>query len=337
MSSYLSRQCSSAAHVRGVSRSPTPLVALDFGHGLWAFAKLEGFNKARSHKERAARAVIAALRNEGLIGCGRKTLLLSSSGRAARAFAESIEGIEGAELKIISDALSPPELLADLAGFAHVETIVINEPDQSGSHLNARLRRIAELQASHPDSITLDQYSDPRFPQAYLTTLVPEVIDQAGGNISAVFLPTGTGALARSFDLDKCLHRRSWKIVPVDAEGSALFRKPPRGVKRHFSGYGNARPTAFIEACGSIERPIFVPDLAVARVARWLLQQAGLLVGPSSAAVAAAFLHAAFIDHPALIGEGMPVLIFPDDGAAYTNSLFNDVWLNEHGMGRAVA
>jgi cysteine synthase len=165
---------------------------------------------------------------------------------------------------------------------------------------------------------------------------VPEVIAQVGGRIAAVYVPTGTGALIRGFDLDKASHRRPWHIVPVDAENSGLFRLPPRGGKRAFSGYGNARPTGLISACTHLEAPIHVPDHAVVRMSRWLAVSAGLCVGPSSAAVAAAFVHAAATDHPSTRRDGMPVLIFPDDGEAYRNTLFDPAWLSLKGFGKAV-
>jgi cysteine synthase len=318
------------------SAPPTPLVRIDFGHGLIAWAKLEGLTEAQSHKIRAARAIVADMQARGQIGRVPVRLLLSSSGRAAQAFAYATAGIDGVELIVISDVLSPSELLEELDRFPHVKKIIVDDPDRTGSHIGARMRVIADLQERGPHSLIIDQYDDRRFPEAYLRSLVPEVIAQAAGKIAAIYAPTGTGALIRSFDIDKTLNDRNWLIVPVDAEGSALFRPAQRGIKRNFSGYGNARPTGLIEECRELERPIYVPDLAVVRMARWLTTCAGLHVGPSSAAVAAAFIHAAYVRHPSTMRAGMPVLIFPDDGGAYRNTLYDAAWLSRMGLGKAV-
>jgi cysteine synthase len=314
----------------------TPIIKLDFGFGLTAFAKLEGLTPAKSHKARWAGQIIASMRASGRIGRGPATLVVPSSGRTAAAIALATRDVPALRVVVFTDVLSPTSLRGELDGYAHVRTVVVNEPDATGSHLRARMRLVDAFLAQNPQAILVDQYSDPRIPLAYQSTLISEVLAQRGEDISAVFIPVGTGGLLRAFDLDKANNGRRWLLVPVDAEGSAIFRKPSRGIRRRFSGYGNAGPTAFISECSFIEPPIYVPDEAVVRTSRWLDANAGLKVGASGAATVAAFMHAAFIDHPALRRAGSALLILPDDGGAYGDTLFDDNWVRRNGMGRAV-
>ena len=299
-----------------------------------AWAKIEGENPSGSHKHRLAAAKVESLRKTGRIGHGQAILLLSSSGRMAEAFAMQTADIDGVRLIIVSDKLSPDALLAKLRKFSHVELIVVDKPDSTNSHLEARLRVIDDLKKRYPHAIYIDQYSDELLPIAYLDSLVEEVLEQTTGHMSIIFVPTGTGATLRAFDLDKFINGRRYIIQPVDAEGSSLFRKGNGG--RHYSGYGNGRQTEYCRSCTTIADPIYVDDVEVARMANWLLITQQLCVGPSSAAAAAAFVQAARRFPSRLPHWGIPVLIFPDHGEPYMDSLYNDDWLIANGLGKAI-
>jgi cysteine synthase A len=323
------------APLPGPSHFLTPLLKLDFGFGLNALAKFEGLTPAKSHKDRWAGEIVKAMVATGRIGQEPATLVVPSSGRTAAAIALATEGLP-VSVVVFTDVLSPSALRSELDAHPHVRTVVVNEPDATGSHLRARMRLVTAFLAQNPRAILIDQYGDPRIPLAYQDTLLPEILAQTGGEISAVFMPVGTGGLLRGFDLDKARNARRWLLIPVDAAGSAIFRKPNRGARRRFSGYGNAGPTTFINECSFVEPAIFVPDDAVVRASRWLDANVGIRVGASGAATVAAFMHAAFTDHPALKRAGIPLLILPDDGGAYADTLYDDEWVRSNGMGYAV-
>jgi len=313
----------------------TPMVPIDFG-GVVAMAKLECKNPSGSHKDRVARYKIKSLITTGRISPTGKTatMILSTSGNAGRAFAHHTAGLN-VRLILVSDVLSPREHLATVEQYDHVELYTVDDPDPSGSHVAARKKVIARLVEQEPEAIVIDQYGDELFPLAYEQTLVGEIEAQAV-NMSAIFLPTGTCATLLAFCRYKHAHGRNWLIKPIDAAGSALFRKPI-GVKRKFSGYGNARPTPLLDICkGEYSPPIHIDDVDAARMCWWLWKKQGLYVGPSSGAVAAAFIQCASSPHYDLPHRGHPVLMMSDAGTTYTNTLYNPRWLEENGLGAAI-
>jgi cysteine synthase len=317
------------------SNHMTPMREIHFGRGLVAVAKMEAENPSGSHKDRAIGIKIRSLLETGQIGNGPQTIIMSSSGRAAISGAEYTAGIPGVKFVVISDKLSPEALIRPLRNFAHVELIVVDKPDSTGSHLSERLAVLESLKLANPGAIILDQYSDEILPLAYRDSLVSEIENQIGLDSAVIFIPVGTCALLKAIcDRKREKRGRRWIVQPVDAEGSRLFHDCPG--KRYFSGYGNAKPTPFAQRAWSFAAPIWVKDIEVARMARWLLTGANLKVGPSSAATAAGFVKVAW-NSDRVPHDAIAVLIFPDYGDAYDDTIFNDEWLMDHGLGKAIS
>lgn len=301
----------------------------------WRIAlKLEGAFGG-SHKDRAARAVLKRLFRDGKIPGTRgepRVLVISSSGNAAYALAVQSVGLD-VVLVVFTDTLSPTEMADRLRQFSHVRVIVINEPDATGSHAKARAKAVEKFLAENPTAIVIDQYFNSEWPVGY-GSLVREIEAQVGGRVGVIVVPVGTCALLHSLARFRRRHGRRWKLIAVDAVGSAIFTTP-RG-RRLFSGYGNGAKTEWArQAEGDLDEVVRVDDESAVRASRFLTQRHRLKLGASSCAAFAATSW--LIAHDRLPHDGMPVLIMPDGGTNYGTTLYNDQWIAANGLGHAIS
>lgn len=269
-------------------------------------------------------------RQLGHIGQGPVTWVLSSSGQMASAFAVVTAGIPGFTLWVVTDRLSSPYLVDKLETFDHVHVDVVDQPDETGSHMQARYQRIEEICREHPKAKVIDQYGDWCIPLAYGDSLVENVVDAAQGDIGAVFCSAGTVGHGYAFIAHSASQQSPYPVFLADSPGSRLFQSAPR-ERRRFPAYGNGTTTAFSRACGGVN-PVYVEDEEVVSACDFLRHCAGLFVGPSSGAVTAAFLKLAWSDPPVLPHVGSSILIFPDGGEWYSDSLWSETWRAERGL-----
>ncbi len=296
------------------------------------FLKREDQNPSGSHKAYAARNYVEHLRDTRWFESGRGTLVLCSSGRHAQAFAKQTEG-ENVDIIVVSDVLSSPILLDELTACEHVaiDRPLINDPDSTGSHIRARLKRSHILEQTQLRAIFVDQYSDPILAQGYEKYLVPQMIEQAGGEIGGIFAPAGTGGLVNGIVRYREKVGGRWPIFAADAEGSALFRTPPAGSKRRLPGFGNGIKTQLIAEVSSKVVPVWVTDVEAVAGCYHLLER-GVYVGPSSGATAAAYLQV-IQNAPKFVATDKPiVLVMPDAGDAYRSTVYDAIWLRKNGF-----
>lgn len=300
-----------------------------------------GCDPASSHKDYPVRAWTSSPHGKGILGGGVWLLVISSSGNAAYAVAKATRpfarrGAGRARLVVFTDVLSPTEMAERLrTDFDHVEVIVINDPDASGSHAAARQRAVESFIKMNPGAVEISQYGlvgavGSFWPNGYDAMLAE--IEGSYPDMTALVLPLGTCATLRSAAAYRLKHGRRWTIIAVDAAGSALTGIP-RG-SRIFSGYGNGKPTLWLKQAGAYVGQFGkVTDEATITVSRMLLR-AGLHMGASSAACVAAALS--FREQGCLPHRGQTVVLCPDHGSLYETTLFNDEFLRSHGHGQLV-
>ena len=308
----------------------TPIVAFET-QTTSVLAKLEQCNPSGSHKDRPARLIIEALFRSGRLSPDAR-LLVSSSGNFARAIAYWTAS-SGVLVEVYTDVLSSAGQISSLWAFPHVRVNVIDEPDATGSHLKARLRLIAEAQSRDPKAVFIDQYQNFLLPLAYEQTLAQEIEEQTRGDVSAVFVVVGTGATLNGILQYKIQHAARWRVIAVDAAGSALFHVPPSGTKRRLPGYGNGLRTGLVKALpAGLDYVVHVTDWDVV-MACHEMRRIGLNVGPSSGAIVAAVDYVAQFRPELLGGYGRPLLIMPDGGEHYEDTVYSPEWLCSKGLG----
>lgn len=266
-----------------------------------------------------ARVILDRARDEGLIG-PESLVVETTSGTFGLALA-TVSVMGGYRLIIVSDPVIDEALrrrLEDLG--ARVE--IVDEPAPVGGYQRARLDRLAQIQKEHPGSFCPSQYDNPNNPMAYerLAEFLVEVVGEVDCLIGAVGSGgsmCGTSAFLRSYNPD--LHS-----IGIDTHGSVLFGQPDR--KRLLRGLGNSLMPKNLDH-SVFDEIHWVTAAEAFHATRALHQSHGLFMGGTSGA---AFLVAAWWarENP----DARVVVLLPDEGYRYTDTIYNDSWLHSQGL-----
>ncbi|MDK0524969.1 2,3-diaminopropionate biosynthesis protein SbnA [Streptomyces sp. ML-6] len=303
----------------------TPLVELERlipGFASRVFAKMERFNPGGSVKDRSALNMVAARIRSGELVPGRSTVIESSSGNLAIGLAQ-ICGYYGLRLVCVVDSRTTRQNIAILRAYG-AEVEIITEPDPAtGQLLPARLHRVAELVAATPHAYWPDQYANPLNRQAHHTTM--QEIDLAlDGKVDQLVVAAGTsGTLGGCADYIRH-HRLGTTLNAVDALGSALFG-PPAPCTRLVPGHGASIAPRLLRP-GDADRVVHVGDLDCVVGCRTLVRREAILAGGSSGAVVAALARLA----PAIPPGSNVVIVLPDGGDRYLDTIYDDTWVRRH-------
>lgn len=290
----------------------TPLLSLshieaDFP-GVRLLAKAEWFNPGGSVKDRAAASIVADVEARGLLGSD-KLLLDATSGNTGIAYA-MIGKAKGYQVTLCVPKNANPQVLGLLRTYR--AEVILTDPLQGSDGAIREARRLAK---ERPDTyVYLDQYNNPANWQAHYQTTAIEIWEQTRGSITHFVAGLGTtgtftGASRRLKELKSEI--RTIAVQP-DAPLHGL-----EGLKNLDSAIvpGIYDPTLPDET-------LFVSTEEAYQAVQRLVDQEGLLVGPSSGAALAASLKIAK-DLAAAHTPSCLVMIFPDSGARYvTEGLF---------------
>jgi 2,3-diaminopropionate biosynthesis protein SbnA len=286
------------------------------------YLKLEGANPAGSVKDRTGYALVQDLEQRGLLHKG-SIVIESTSGNLGVALA-FICRAKGYPFLALVDPKTTQENLAKLQALGAVIELV-DQPDESGGYLLSRLIRVQQLCQLSDKYVWTDQYSNAANPHIHYTSTGPEIYRQLNGRVDAVFVAVSTGGtiagIGRFFrEVSPATH-----IIGVDARGSVVFGTPPG--PRKLTGIGSSRRSSFISK-EVYDTHLLVGDEEAFAFCRALHATTGIKVGGSSGAVLAAC--ASYLQtYPEL--EHV-VCVCADSGENYTSSIFNDQWLQQHGI-----
>jgi cysteine synthase len=225
-------------------------------------------------------------------------------------------------LILVSDPVIDERLyrrLTDLG--AVVERVPAAAAAVTGGYQAARLERLAQVRAEHESTFCPEQYSNPDNPRAYAT--VAELMLECLGQVDCVVGPVGSGgsmcgtvSYLRSV-LPEC------RAIGVDTHHSVLFGQP--------DGHRELRGMGMSLMPGNLDHTVFdevhwgtAPSAYAAT--RQLHQRHGLFMGPTSGAayqVARWWAQA----NP----DALTVVMLPDEGYRYQDSVYDDEWLMAQG------
>jgi len=299
----------------------TPLVelrkAMDVRFHLCA--KLEGANPGGSTKDRPALEII----RQGLAtGKIRKDTVIveASSGNMGVALAQ-ICAYMNLSFICITDKKATPQHISLLRAYgAQVE--IISEPDpETGDLLVTRINRARAIVESLGNAFWVNQYANLINAHAHHRTM-EEIVTALNGEIDYfVCCASSCGTVRGCAEYVHSQNLRT-KICAVDAPGSVIFGGS-RG-KRLITGHGaGIRPGLYRD--GLADRVITVTDMECVVGCRTLLSREALLVGGSSGA---AFMGARHLRDEIPDGANC-VVLFPDRGERYLNTIFCDAWVRE--------
>lgn len=285
----------------------TPLVEIELPRGK-LYAKCEYLNPGGSMKDRSALFMIEqAEQNKQLQPGG--TIIDASSGNQGIATA-MIGAAKGYKVIIcVSDKISKEKLNTLKAYGAQVivcpSTNCLEDPESYHSHATA-------LHKKTPNSFMPNQYFNVANAQAHYSLLGPEIWRQTNGNITHYFAASGTGGTVSG--AGRFLKEQNNKIKVMAMDSIHSYRATdghPKPYNVDGMGMDFISPV-FDETI--VDKVILVKDEQALPLLKTLAHQHGLLVGPSSAAVAWAAINYAQNNFN---NEDVGVMIFGDSGRAY--------------------
>lgn len=308
----------------------TPVVKLnnlvDKG-GSAVYVKLEGVNPGGSSKDRAAKEMIEAAERDGRLRPGG-TIIESSSGNLAIGLA-LVARLKGYKIVCVVDPKVSDVNLSIIRAFG-AETHMVREPDENGNYLLARISAARDLAESHENSLWTNQYNNPDSPEAYRSTIAQEIFEDFDGDLDWVVLPVGTAGLVTGCTQGLKDRNPDIEILAVDAVGSVTFGTP--SGKRTLTGIGAAMVPGNLQP-DLYDEVVHVSDAPAFHTTRMLATHEGLLVGGSSGAAVYAATELARTLPP----SKKVLVVLPDRGDRYFNTIFSDVWLEQNGVDLAAA
>ncbi|HKS42097.1 MAG TPA: 2,3-diaminopropionate biosynthesis protein SbnA [Blastocatellia bacterium] len=301
----------------------TPLVELnqfskDFRFRL--FAKLEAFNPGGSIKDRPALNILRTALGRGDIGLG-STIIESSSGNMGIGLAQACR-YYGMRLICVVDPKTTAQNINILKAYG-AEIDLVSEPDPAtGEFLQARINRVQSLLNSIPDSFWPDQYSNIQNAIAHEQTM-HEIVTELDGKVDYLFCSTSTCGTIRGCATYAQNRKLQTKVLAVDAKGSVLFGDKP--AKRLIPGHGAAVVPKLLNR-DLVDGVIHVSDLECVVGCRRLVRDEAILVGGSSGAVIMSIERM----RDTIAADATCVAIFPDRGERYLDTIYSDVWVEQH-------
>lgn len=272
-------------------------------------------------KDRVALRMIQDAEAAGTLRPGG-TIVESSSGTMAEGLAR-VGGMRGYRVLIVTDPRIDPMTVAKLRALGATLEIVDTCPERGGWQL-ARLERLREVVGQNPDAVWVRQYDSPSNAGAY-GPLAAELWEACGGTLAAVVGTVGSGGSLCG--ISQVMRRRlpGLKVVAVDAAGSALFHQEDR--KRLQSGHGNSIIPGNL-SYHAIDEVHWIADGESFLACRELARREGIFAGGSSGAV---YVVGSWLAEQ-LEEDRDVVLIMPDRGDRYFETIYNDDFLRAHGL-----
>ena len=302
----------------------TPLIQLHryFGDSAKAsvYAKLELLNPMGSSKDRAAASMLIAAIRQGEVIPGRTTVIESTSGNTGVALASICKFFQLRLICVVDGRMTAAHGNILRAFGATIEEVTV--PDAAtGELLPARLRRVQELLAEHQPSFWPNQYANANNSAAHEVTCA-EIFKQLGRAPDYILCATGTcGTIRGCADYIQSRGART-QVIAVDAAGSRIFGSPPQ--RRIIPGLGSAIRPPLVEGV-PVSRVIHISEGDAVLGARRLLETEAILAGGSSGAVMSALGMCSDI----LAEAKTAVVILPDSGERYLDTIYDDRWVAE--------
>lgn len=290
----------------------TPLVKLSFQNCPSMYAKLEYLNPSGSVKDRTALFVINHAEQTGALKKGG-TIIESSSGNQGISLA-MIGAIKGYPVIISTSEKFSKEKLDTIRAYG--AKIVISPAtkfiDDPQSYHSVAKKMASEI----PGAFMPNQYFNPLNAHAFYCDLGPEIWRQTNGKITHFFAAAGTGGTISG--TGKFLKEQNPKIKVIGIDSDKSFRSTkgsPQPYKLEGVGIDFDSPVMNYSVIDDI---IPVSDENALNMIKSLPTHHGIMVGPSSAAVAYA-AEQYMRDEPK---DSLAVIILGDSGRAYLSKGF---------------
>jgi cysteine synthase A len=284
------------------------------------YAKMEMLNPGGSIKDRTAISIVEQGIQSGSIN--KDTVIIeSSSGNMGIGLAQ-VCSFYGLRLICVVDAKTTTQNIHLLSAYG-AEIDHIDEPDPiTGEFLQARIDRVEYLRSTVKNSFWPNQYANVYNPRAHHRTM-REIVNATGNKLDYLFCAISTCGTMRGCAEFVEANNLPTQIIAVDAVGSVIFGG--QKSKRLIPGHG-ASITPPLFQNNLAHECVHVKDLDCVIGCRRLARREAILAGGSSGGVIAAvekMLHR--------IPPGSTcVVILPDRGERYLDTIYSNQWVEEH-------
>jgi cysteine synthase A len=269
--------------------------------------KLESHNPGGSVKDRAAHSMIKDAEQRGLLKPGG-LIIEPTSGNTGIGLS-MVAAARGYRAIIVMPASASRERVALMQGFG---ADVVLSPAEKG--MMGAVELAQDLMTNHPDAWMPDQFRNPANPEAHRQGTALEIIRQTGGQLDAFVATAGTGGTITGTGQKLKELLPHVQVFVVEPASSPVLSGGTPGQHR-IPGMGPGFVPDVLDQT-IYERILQVTDDAALKMARRLMAEEGLLVGPSSGASVWAALQIA-----AELGPGKRVVaIAPDTGERYVST-----------------
>jgi cysteine synthase A len=295
----------------------TPIVKLGriaAGMPATVLAKLESFNPLSSVKDRVGIAMIEDAEKRGVLHKD-SVIIEPTSGNTgiALAFAAAAKGY-----KLI---LTMPETMSTerrmlLAIFGAQIVLTSGVAGMAGA-----VKKAEELAASTPNSVILQQFTNPANPEAHRKSTAEEIWRDTDGQVDILVAGIGTGGTITGISEAIKKRKPGFKTIAVEPDTSAVLSGGRPGA-HNIQGIGAGFVPQVLNR-RIIDEVIKVTDREAGDTARKLAVDEGILAGISGGAALWAALQVA--GRPENKGKTV-VVVIPDSGERYLSTwLFREV------------
>ena len=293
--------------------------------------KVEYFNPGHSIKDRMALKMIDMAEASCDLKAGG-TIIECTSGNTGMGLAivASIRGYK--TVFTLADKQSKEKIDALKALGAEVHVCPTNVPPEDPRSYYSVAREIHE---NTPNSIFVNQYDNPGNALAHYETTGPEIWQQTEGKITHYAVGVGTGGTVSG--VSKYLKEQNKDVftLGIDSYGSVFKKYKETGIfdeKEIYSylteGIGEDILPKNVDF-DVIDEFVKVTDKDGAIMTRRLAKEEGLFVGWSAGSAVYGALEYA---RENLKEDDLMVIILHDHGTRYLGKVFNDDWMQDHGL-----
>lgn len=308
----------------------TPLTRLNSisneSGGIRVYGKLEALNPGHSVKDRSALQLIEQARADHQLREGTM-IVESTSGNMGHALA-MLCAVNKYRFVCVLDPKTPKSNVRLVKAFGG-EVVMVNTPDETGSYQKKRIAVARSIAEEHPNCVNLDQYNNPAAIDAHFRTTGPEIYRQTEGQVDVLVGAASTGSHLSG--AAKYLKSRNPEIqvIGVEPVGSVVFGGEYKPFLQNGIGLSFQPGNILIDYVDQVAK---VSDGDAFSACRRIAKADGLLLGGSSGAV----IHAATEYLKQRKTPCTMVLVLPDSGLKYLDTIYDDAWLCNNGLGHII-
>lgn len=311
----------------------TPLVPLKkinpYPH-VTILLKLEFMNPSGSIKDRIVKHIVEDAERRGILKPGG-TIVENTSGNTGAAVAMIAARRGYKAILTMPDKVSEEKQNALKALGATIIVTPTSAPPNSKEHYVNKAKQIA---AETPNSFRIDQYDNPKNPEAHYLTTGPEIWEQTGGAIDFFVASGSTGGTVSGVGKFLKEKRSDIRVVMPDPIGSIYYHyfqtgKIPEGGNCNYfvEGIGEDHIAKAMDF-SVVDEMLQFTDKDAFQLARRLAREEGILAGGSSGANLFGALEIA----KRCQKQTTIVTVVPDGGIKYLSKIYNDEWMKKQNL-----